>query len=206
MDGECQKANGQFRDCTPIRNTTGGAVCSFPFEYNGSNYTDCTEIDGTQQCRTAKGNLEQCAGVSTGTSGGSSIGGEIISRVTVDDDICVFPFWQDGFSVAECVDVNGTESCMTVAGMKECAPVMITEAGLPCSFPFVDDDGQSQTKCIDRSGTRMCKTGDGSWDECSEELAPRNVKAEAAVLLPGRVTVDGGSCAFPFTYRVRKTL
>lgn len=197
-----------------VRYTISGQLCAFPFTSEGNTHNDCVEIDGTEQCQVSGGSdMEECAPkeASQETQGLPSerpppivlSGGRIVSRVTTDGDKCIFPFWHQGKSVAQCIDIGEAQQCQVASGeLKECAEMVFTKTGTPCAFPFTDSSMSTEaiTACVEKNGKDMCKNAEGNWEECGGTQAAEN---HAPFLLPGRTTVDQEQCAFPFWYKGR---
>ncbi|GMH45693.1 hypothetical protein BSKO_13656 [Bryopsis sp. KO-2023] len=199
------------------RFTINGEKCELPDTYNGKQIFDCIPINGKEpRCQVVgkPGSWEICApkddpeesvpeGFETERPPpvATVAAGRIVSRVTVDGKTCVFPFWHKGKSVADCVDIGGSNQCQVASGeLSKCADIVYTKTGTPCAFPFTDENDPSKpvTSCVKKDGNDMCKNAEGFWEECGGKPA---VTDSFPLLLPGRITADKEQCAFPFWYK-----
>ncbi|CAD7694655.1 unnamed protein product, partial [Ostreobium quekettii] len=200
--GWCRTGSGRKADCAPIQTTVRGSQCSFPFSHDGlASTSKCININGELQCKTALGDFEECADLQIASSAST-----IISRVTIEGDQCLFPYWYQGRSIADCVSVNGIESCPTRAGMRPCRPLTSTANGGICSFPFPGDDEVMHYSCVTRNDTQSCRTSDGKWAECTQRPVPEGAVHGTTKLMTGRATIDGEQCVFPFFFEEKAVI
>ena len=92
-------------------------ACVFPFEYDGKNYTQCTDVDWDQlwcpivvdaEGKYIHGDVD----VTWGNCGNCTSDQD--SCKTEDNVACVFPFEYDGNTYTECTDVDNKKKwCAT---------------------------------------------------------------------------------------------
>eukprot|EP00210_Caulerpa_lentillifera_P004512 g4305.t1 len=183
------------------RTSINGKSCVFPFEYNGESYNDCTFLEsGSFICRVATGEILPCAVEQRVLAGGPMIN----SRLTVHNNECFFPLWYNNRSVGECIPEEESYSCLTASGEEEvCKSQRFSVDGYPCVFPF-PYSGTTALDCVEVDGIAKCKTADGVMRNCAPAESVVELQSDktnsSLTTLPGRITVSGELCHFPFWY------
>lgn len=184
------------------RTTVHGQNCVFPFEYQGESYDDCIFLEsGSLVCRVATGEILPCAIEQKSPPNASTV----VNRVTITNRECFFPLWYEDRSIGECLIEQGTYFCLTVAGDQEtCKTQRLSTEGYPCAFPF-PLNGTMRLDCVEIGGQEMCMTADGVMRRCIPRESVKEVQVPAygnedLKRLPGRITVSGDLCHFPFWY------
>ena len=156
---ECEASSSSSMSSSSARMTVSGQPCVFPTTYRGMTLTDCTDIAGKSQCKSASGFWEEClapgASVPTGGAAPAASPSPATSqRSTVKGNSCTFPLSYRGETYYNCISFQGKEQCKTSNGFwEECAtggsmsgPASVS--GNACVFPVIYR-GETLMSCTD---------------------------------------------------------
>ncbi|MEW5307095.1 MAG: hypothetical protein WDW36_009513 [Sanguina aurantia] len=198
----CPTADGYMHECAPAIqrdiNTTNcvdqnkvAALVAAGMSGSGGNisaFQRCINLQGLDMCETQAGSWVICPNE---------------PRITVAGNVCVTPFTYGGVARADCVAVNGSQSCPVdgSGALEACQSAYTVAPTLQPRFPirFTMDrqictpaGASALSECLDLdgSGTYKCQP-QGSKD--------RGDSLECAPIT--RTSLWGDTCQFPYVYR-----
>ena len=218
---QCKTQSGIWQECAPSsgggaassgggRMTVNGNACVFPFEVRNAIFDDCTMITGKVSCKTASGNIEECAPMAAPSAPSAPASAPSGVRVTTSGDACVFPQPYRGDILTDCAMVAGKDQCKTAQGIwQECAPrgttapsssssskSRATVTGKACVFPF-EVRGAFFDDCTMLLGKLSCRVADGTVEQCEPIASSSSIEYDDGQ----RITLSGEKCIFPQTFR-----
>ncbi|MEW5310359.1 MAG: hypothetical protein WDW38_002167 [Sanguina aurantia] len=198
----CPTADGYMHECAPAIqrdiNTTNcvdqnkvAALVAAGMSGSGGNisaFQRCINLQGLDMCETQAGSWVICPNE---------------PRITVAGNVCVTPFTYGGVARADCVAVNGSQSCPVdgSGALEACQSAYTVAPTLQPRFPIrytmdrqicTPAGASALSECLDLegSGTYKCQP-QGSKDRSdSLECAPIT-----------RTSLWGDTCQFPYVYR-----
>jgi len=186
--GNC--GEGCSSGCRTVSGPVTGALCVFPYTWQGKVYRECTTAhnNGVMWCATQTDWQGHYVDEKWGNCGSSCTG-----CGTSEGESCVFPFTYQGDKYTECTteDNNGTLWCALSTDTSGewrkdhhrwgncgdgCTVGCHTYSGVPCVFPF-QYNGTVHRHCSKEEGNKLtwCATeveeggqmAEGKWEYCA---------------------------------------
>eukprot|EP01023_Acetabularia_acetabulum_P012419 TRINITY_DN1581_c0_g1_i2.p1 TRINITY_DN1581_c0_g1~~TRINITY_DN1581_c0_g1_i2.p1 ORF type:complete len:672 (-),score=12.02 TRINITY_DN1581_c0_g1_i2:1006-3021(-) len=202
--------NDEWHQCEPVRHqyklkqinnssdryTITGKKCQFPLYHNGIIYTDCFMLGNQSSCE-INGEFFECASLDNNLSQNTtswisknkSQNVTVDRRVTIDGQLCDFPYVYKGQKQFGCQKFGKIELCKINESWSECAASTTqgyqsskthsnsteqlrqeenqrssTTKGQYCTQPFTQE-GTQYEDCVPINGTYWCIL-DGQWEHC----------------------------------------